>query len=120
LNSPALTDKQADALDIVEFLARKHALKINLQKGDMSFTNNLTMVHSREGYIDGPDTRRYLVRMWLRNDEEQYPIPAALAETWSNIFGDRPDIQDYFDIDPIYEPSPHSIDVLKGGSTNCG
>jgi hypothetical protein len=54
---PPLTEAMAEALDAVHFTALRVALKQEFRVGDVQFVNNLAVLHSREGYVDGPGMR---------------------------------------------------------------
>lgn len=54
---PPLSDAQAEALDALHFTAMKHQLKMQLEKGDIQFINNVALVHAREGFRDEPENR---------------------------------------------------------------
>ena len=47
-----LSMKQMHAMDTIEFLARKHCLSMTLQKGDIQWANNLSVLHSRDSFRD--------------------------------------------------------------------
>ncbi len=61
--------------EAIEALALFHSLAcdpdfhldINLKQGEMLFSNNFTMLHSRTGFSEYPDPakRRHLLRLWL-------------------------------------------------------
>lgn len=72
---PAMTEVQAEALDMVYFLAKEHALEIQLQKGDMQIFNNFAMLHARSSFVDdeqGQDKKRHMLRLWLRNEKKAW------------------------------------------------
>lgn len=46
-----------EALDALQFLAERFHVAMELKKGDMQFINNLSMIHARNSYVDGPDSR---------------------------------------------------------------
>ena len=81
-----LTAEQVHALDAFQQMARKLSLRMNLERGDMQFLNNLTVVHARESFEDypEPERRRYLVRLWLSSPRGRV-LPEFLAERWGNI-----------------------------------
>lgn len=54
---PPLSEAQAEALDALHFTAMKHQLKMQLEKGDIQFINNVALVHAREGFRDEPENR---------------------------------------------------------------
>ena len=85
---PGLSEKQQEALDLVETLAKEHSVALNLQPGDLTFINNHAVVHSREAYKDDDQNPRYLVRMWLKNPILHWKLPSALQEGNAGIYGD--------------------------------
>lgn len=52
---PPITEAQAEALDMVHFLAEKHSLGLNFQKGDIQFINSLGLLHARDAFTDDPE-----------------------------------------------------------------
>jgi alpha-ketoglutarate-dependent taurine dioxygenase len=63
---PPLTESQAVALDALHFLAKKHSLVLDFQKGDIQYVNNLSILHARNGYTE--DTKRQYVQNSRRKD----------------------------------------------------
>jgi alpha-ketoglutarate-dependent taurine dioxygenase len=47
-----LSVAQLDAMDTLEFVARKHSISMTLQKGDIQFVNNLGVLHARASFTD--------------------------------------------------------------------
>jgi hypothetical protein len=47
-----LSDAQIEALDTLQFLSRRYAIPIQIEKGDMQFINNLCILHGRLPYED--------------------------------------------------------------------
>ncbi|OCL15203.1 Clavaminate synthase-like protein [Glonium stellatum] len=82
---PAISEAQAEALDALEFTARKVGTSMMLQKGDIQFQNNLATVHGRDGFEDG-DSKRHLLRLWLQDDEYAWKVPPALMGEWNGVF----------------------------------
>ncbi|KAF5648097.1 Clavaminate synthase [Fusarium sp. NRRL 52700] len=76
--APKPTAKQLEALDLVQQLAEKHHLSLNMDPGDLTFINNLGILHAREEFTDSPENTRYLVRMWLKNEDKAWPLPRTL------------------------------------------
>ncbi|KAJ5175659.1 uncharacterized protein N7482_001536 [Penicillium canariense] len=86
---PPLTERQAEALDLVQFTAAKHALSMQLQPGDIQIVNNWAALHSRDGFTDNPKPggkRRHALRLWLRNEENAWPTPGPLEHIWKEIY----------------------------------
>ncbi|KAI0974524.1 hypothetical protein F4678DRAFT_470516 [Xylaria arbuscula] len=88
---PQLNDRQCEALDLVEAIARAIQLEIKTRSGDMHFINNFTILHRREGFVDGasPDEKRHLVRMRLRSSTMGWSIPESLHQEWTDAFAEN-------------------------------
>ncbi|KAI1329625.1 Clavaminate synthase-like protein [Xylariaceae sp. FL0255] len=88
---PRLNERQREALDVVEAMAQAMQLEIKTCGGDMHFVNNFTILHRREGFVDGaePEGKRHLVRMRLRSSTMGWPIPASLQREWTDAFGEN-------------------------------
>lgn len=84
--SKALTMAHMDAMDNLEFLARKNSISMNLQRGDVQWVNNLGILHSRDAFQDNDIHRRELQRIWVRNEEMAWDLPKALDGLWNRIF----------------------------------
>ncbi|CZR49812.1 uncharacterized protein FPRO_16020 [Fusarium proliferatum ET1] len=85
---PCVSPRQLEALDAIESIAEAVQLEIGTQAGDMHFVNNLTILHRREGFVNGKtiDERRHLVRMRLRDDDLSWKLPEDLRQEWSAAF----------------------------------
>ncbi|KAI0022287.1 hypothetical protein F4780DRAFT_769902 [Xylariomycetidae sp. FL0641] len=85
---PKLNDAQREALDVVEAIAQAVQLEFKTQAGDMHFINNFTVLHRREGFVDGakPGEKRHLVRMRLRSSQLGWAIPEELEREWAEAF----------------------------------
>ncbi|KAF4594687.1 TfdA family Taurine catabolism dioxygenase TauD [Ophiocordyceps camponoti-floridani] len=83
---PGLTRSQIEALDMVERVAKATQLEMATLPGDMHVINNLAILHRREGFVDGKNERRHLVRMRLRDDDMGWQIPPDLSGEWSRAF----------------------------------
>ena len=85
---PMISKVQEEALDEIEKIARELQLEIKTQSGDMHFINNFTVLHRREGFVNGPEAqqKRHLVRMRLRNSDLGWPVPEELQEDWDDAF----------------------------------
>ncbi|KAG5650327.1 hypothetical protein H0H81_012613 [Sphagnurus paluster] len=83
---PPITDAQAEALDALHFLGEKYHLALNFQKGDIQYINNLGIFHTRDAFVDGPEQKRHLLRMWLRNEELGWATPPELQELWQQLY----------------------------------
>jgi len=82
----SLSTEKTRALDAFQQVARRLSLKMSLERGDIQFVNNHTVVHAREQFEDYAelDKRRYLIRLWLSSPLGR-TLPKFLAERWGNI-----------------------------------
>ncbi|KAE8422528.1 hypothetical protein BDV36DRAFT_310890 [Aspergillus pseudocaelatus] len=84
-----LSPIQMEALDALHFLAEKFHVAMELKKGDMQFINNLSMVHARNSYVDGPDSRRHLLRLWLRDPQNAWVTPEPMRNRADRIYDEK-------------------------------
>lgn len=82
----SLTGPQLEALDAIEASARRVQFPLKAELGDITFVNNFTTLHAREGFRDSPSATRHLVRMWLKNSTLAYELPPQLAELNDRLF----------------------------------
>lgn len=68
---PPITEAQAEALDALEFTARENCISMDLQKGDVQYINNLSILHARDGFADSEANRYISVNLLqvCRNEE---------------------------------------------------
>ncbi|KAM3529955.1 hypothetical protein MY4038_005172 [Beauveria bassiana] len=81
---PGLNEAQAEALDAVHFIAKKHELR------------------TVEAFVDEGPHNRHLVRMWLNNEMMCWKLPRPLRLAWARVFEDD-ERASYWDIEPIRE-----------------
>jgi alpha-ketoglutarate-dependent taurine dioxygenase len=62
-----LTDFEREALDVFEEICERLAVRMELQKGDIQFLNNVTHLHGRTAYEDfpEPERKRHYLRIWV-------------------------------------------------------
>ena len=62
-----LTPEQVGAMDLLDgFLASpENCVKLRLAEGDVLLTNNRSVAHGRESYVDTPGNTRRLQRIWI-------------------------------------------------------
>jgi len=85
---PAASPAQVEAMDAVQFMAAANAIPLPMGKGDIVFINDMTILHAREKFSEGGDPlRRHLLKLYLRDPEQNWPIPSTAAETWQKIYG---------------------------------
>lgn len=85
---------------MVQMVAEKQALVLNLEPGEMVFWNNLGLLHSRNGFTDTATQKRHLIRLWLHNDEHAWSLPRELQEKWQDAF-DNPSRKQLWPLEPI-------------------
>ncbi|KAI3325232.1 Clavaminate synthase-like protein [Xylariaceae sp. AK1471] len=89
---PPLTPLQREALDFVQRAAERHQCALRMRPGDLTFVNNLGLLHAREGFEDSEEGNegktRYLVRLWLKNAALAWELPPALELGNRRIYED--------------------------------
>lgn len=88
---PGLTEAQAEALDMVHYVATRVELRTRMVKGDMRFVNNMALIHRREAFEDDASSgdERHLIRLWLNSEERCWALPRPLRVAWARIFHDE-------------------------------
>ena len=85
---PRLTDRQIEALDLMDELAGSEAFYLahEWQPGDMNFVHNHQILHARTDYEDYPelDRKRHLLRLWLSTNDG-WELPPVFAEKYGSI-----------------------------------
>ena len=99
-NIPPITEAQAEALDTMHFLAEKYALGLEFKKGDVQFVNNLSIFHARDAFVNSAEKQRHLVRLWLRDPENAWNIPAALKGRWDTVYSGVTEENQVFPLEP--------------------
>lgn len=84
-----LSQEQRRALNVLEEVAKRNQIALEAQPGDLLFINNHGVLHSREAFEDSPDSPRYLVRMWLKNEALAWKLPRALQAGNSRIYDEN-------------------------------
>jgi len=112
-NIPGLTEAQAEALDAIHFIAKKHEIKTTMRKGDIRFINNMGVVHCREAFENDDSSQRHLIRLWLNNEKMVWKLPPSLRLAWARVFHDD-DRGSYWDIEP-----PRANGVLLRTAESC-
>ncbi|KAH6889704.1 hypothetical protein B0T10DRAFT_404277 [Thelonectria olida] len=90
---PSLTDSQRHALQAVSESAARSELQLNLKKGDILFFNNLALLHRRDAYLDGENSSRHMVRLWLRSQRLGWAIPDSLLPPWQAAYGENKEVK---------------------------
>ena len=83
---PRFTEKQIEALDMMDRLAEELCIDVNLAPGDIVFLHNHVVIHARNQYEDWPEPerKRHLLRFWLETPNGR-PIPAAVADRYGAL-----------------------------------
>ncbi|KAI1131700.1 Clavaminate synthase-like protein [Nemania abortiva] len=109
-NMPHLTPIQREALDFVQAAAQRYQRPLRMNPGDLTFINNLGLLHAREGFEDSEQHVRYLVRLWLKNAEMAWSLPAPLEIGNRRIYEDGGEVDEDWNI--VYKPRLH-FDVVE-------
>ncbi|EST09330.1 Taurine catabolism dioxygenase TauD/TfdA [Kalmanozyma brasiliensis GHG001] len=80
---PQLSDKQKEAMQVLEDTAKELSLHMVLDVGDIQFVSDVHVLHARTEYKDPapPAPRRHLYRLWLA-------VPTAEGG-WENAYPDN-------------------------------
>jgi hypothetical protein len=91
---PPMTETQAEALDLVHWVAEKHGMVMRLNPGDVLLYNNLALLHGRNAFTDKGEKegelkgRRHILRLWVRNKKLAWKTPEGLAPDWHTVYGE--------------------------------
>jgi hypothetical protein len=88
-----LSPQQVEALDLFDELANDPLLNLNmeLQRGDLQFVHNHTILHDRTAFEDfpEPERKRHLLRVWLAPRKAR-PLAEVFAARFGSVTpGDR-------------------------------
>ncbi|KAL4955935.1 hypothetical protein BDW69DRAFT_182111 [Aspergillus filifer] len=75
---PSLTPIQIKALNAIQTISQKHCISLPMLKGDLLYVNNFSLLHAREAFADNEVNKRYLLRLWLKNEEMAWKLPGVL------------------------------------------
>jgi len=65
---PPITEAQAEALDALHFLADRFSLRLDFQKGDVQYVNNMSIFHARNEFTDSPGQEYALTNVFNGTD----------------------------------------------------
>jgi hypothetical protein len=84
-----LTTIEKAALDYLDEQTQRPDLRLDmdLELGDIQFINNYTILHSRTGFVDGPEPhqKRHMLRLWLK-----FPQAWPLGAEFPSHMGYKP------------------------------
>jgi hypothetical protein len=87
-DAPRLTAEDVEALDLLDALTNDPALHLTmaLDRGDMQFVHNHTLLHDRTAFEDYPEParRRHLLRLWLAPPGAR-PLPEVFAQRYGSV-----------------------------------
>ncbi len=89
---PRFTDRQIEALDMMDVLADELKHETDFRPGDIQFLHNHVVVHGRTEYEDWPEPerKRHLLRLWLAVPDGR-PLPEAVLDRYVGLEpGERP------------------------------
>jgi hypothetical protein len=92
-DAPRLTANHIEALDLFDAMANDSRLhcSMRLERGDMQFVYNHSLLHDRTSFVDWPepDRHRHMLRLWLSMPGDR-PLPPCFAQRYGSIeIGDR-------------------------------
>ena len=85
-DAPRLTPRHIEALNLFDTLANDPALHflMRLQPGDVQLVHNHTLLHDRTAFVDTPQQRRHLLRLWLAPPDAR-PLPPVFAQRYGSV-----------------------------------
>lgn len=115
---PRLTPADVEALDYFDNPCDDPSMRLDmtLEKGDMQFLHNHTVVHDRNAYEEWPERERWrhLLRLWLAAPDAR-PLPAVYAQRFGTVtIGDRGGIlckDTVFHVDLNWPP--HGVQIVR-------
>lgn len=85
---PAPTAKQIEAMDTVQYLMTENALPLPWGKGDIVYINDMAVMHARSAFKEGgTGIHRHLVKFYLRDPAQNWPVPETAQTHWNKIYG---------------------------------
>ncbi|HTP98056.1 MAG TPA: TauD/TfdA family dioxygenase [Casimicrobiaceae bacterium] len=87
-DAPRLVPADIEALDLLDALTDDPALHLTmaLERGDLQFVHNHTLLHDRTAFDDYPEEarRRHLLRLWLAPRQAR-PLPPVFAQRYGSV-----------------------------------
>nr|WP_316639814.1 TauD/TfdA family dioxygenase [uncultured Roseateles sp.] len=92
-DAPRLDAETVAALDLFDALSNDPRLNfmMSLERGDLQFVHNHSLLHDRTAFEDWPELerRRHLLRLWLA-PESARPLPPVFAQRYGSLMpGER-------------------------------
>lgn len=86
-----LSERTTEALDLFDDIMNEPEffLSMTLEKGDMQFVHNHSLLHDRTGFVDKLDSPRHLLRLWLSAPGDR-ELPPGFSQRYGSVtVGDR-------------------------------
>lgn len=90
---PPVSSRRLEAMAMVEEAAWENSFPLPCELGDVSFINNLCLMHARTPFDLGADgvtplpSARHLVKLMLRDPEMAWGLPPALDWQVERVYG---------------------------------
>ncbi|KAI2602326.1 Clavaminate synthase-like protein [Hypoxylon sp. NC1633] len=87
-NLAPVNDAQVAAMDAVQYIMAKNAVPLPWRKGDIAFINDMAVMHARSSFTEnGNGIQRHLLKFYLRDPAQDWPIPESAQKQWNKIYG---------------------------------
>ena len=87
-DAPRLSPEAVEALNLFDALANDSELRLDmvLERGDMQFLHNHTILHDRTAFEDWPEPerKRHLLRLWLAAPDGR-PLDPIMAQRFGSV-----------------------------------
>ncbi|RYP55597.1 hypothetical protein DL771_012351 [Monosporascus sp. 5C6A] len=94
VRNPALpipTKAQVEAMDAVQFMAAANSIRVPTGSGDIVFINDQAVMHARDSFRDGTGSKRHVLKMFLRDPNQSWPVTGPALEQRQKIYGPNRD-----------------------------
>lgn len=83
---PPPTEAQLEALDTVQHLLEENSIALPWDKGDIVFINDMAIFHARTAFQEQEGSGRELVKFYLHDPKQQWPVASTAQENWNKLF----------------------------------
>ncbi len=88
---PPATSAQVEAMDTVQYYMSQNAVPLPWTRGDIAFINDMAVMHARSGFKEqgapGTGQERHLLKFYLRDPAQNWPVPETARKHWNKIYG---------------------------------
>ncbi|KAI8626339.1 hypothetical protein F5Y19DRAFT_488381 [Xylariaceae sp. FL1651] len=88
---PLPTKAQIEAMDAVHFMALANSIQLPIGRGDIVFINDQAILHARGTFQDVSGSGRHLLKMFLRDPDQSWPVSGPALEQQLKIYGPNRD-----------------------------